>query len=299
MKGCLVGPRKKGGSELLLEQEGKQIFSEFLYVPLPNVTLEGGKAVYEGSELKEFDFVLPRIPRTYLWFGYSLLSLLQDKVYLPLKPEALLLSHNKLLTLLVLKQAGLPVPETYFSICKDVLQKNLQKLRFPLVMKLLYGSLGKGVMFADSIQAARSVLDTLERLKHPFLLQKYVPNPGEDLRILVVGEEVLGGMKRIARRDERRANIAVGGRGKRTSITQEEKQLALQAAKVVGAKVCGVDLIRGNPPVLIEVNVNVIFEEFTRCTGINVARKILEFVEKEARGKGFIEKFVEWLRLPF
>jgi hypothetical protein len=106
-------------------------------------------------------------------------------------------------------------------------------MRYPVVMKLLYGSLGKGVMFADTKQSAASFMDALERFNEPLFLEEYIENPGEDIRAVVVGGEVIGSMKRIAQKDERRTNIGIGGSGEPVELDTEMKSMALKAADAV------------------------------------------------------------------
>jgi ribosomal protein S6--L-glutamate ligase len=170
------------------------------------------------------------------------------------------------------------------------MEEILDHMSYPVVMKLLYGSLGKGVMFADSKQSTTSLMDTLERFKEPIFLEEFIRNPGEDIRAFVLGDNVLASMKRKAKRDERRANIAIGGSGEQIELSPKMKDLAIKAAKVLGMNVCGVDIIEGiEGPQIIEANVNVHFEGLTRTTGINVARKVVEWVKKETR-------VMEWLK---
>lgn len=296
MKGCILGPLQKSECELDILREGKKIFNEFFYVPIPEVRIslrDVTKVLYKNRNLANLDFIIPRIPRTYVNLGFTILNILKDKLYLPITPESVLISHNKFLTLLRLKEAGLPVPKTYLATSRQSLENLLDKMKFPVVMKLLYGSLGKGVMFADSKESAVSLMDTLERFKEPILLEEYIPNPGEDIRAFVLDGDVLVAMKRKAKRGERRANIAVGGVGKKIEINLEQRDLAIKAAKALGMEICGIDILEGRKgPVIIEANVNVHFEGLKRATGINVAREIVEYVKNEVEeiGKTTIEK---------
>jgi len=293
MKGCILGPMKRSECELWLLKEGKKAFEKFAYIPIPAVRVEskdGIKVLYKKTNLAEFDCIIPRVPRTYTWIGYTILNILKDEVYLPIKPESVFIARNKFITLLALKEAGLPVPNTYLTISRQTLEGLLDEMSYPVVMKLLYGSLGKGVMFADSKQSAVSLMDTLERFKEPIFLEEYIRNPGEDIRIFVLGDEVLAAMKRKAKKDERRANIAIGGVGEPIDLGPKMRDLALRAAKVLGMGICGIDIIEGSKgPEIIEANVNVHFEGLTRATGINVAKEIVEYVKKEA-------KVMEWLK---
>lgn len=269
---------------------------------MPSIVIDGDKVLYKGTDLASMDFVIPRIPRTYAWFGYKILELLRDDVYMPIDPLSVVVSHNKFLTLLVLKEAGLPVPDTWMSVSRNTIEGMLDDMDFPVVMKLLYGSLGKGVMFADSKQSAKSFMDALERFKEPIFLEEYIPNPGEDIRVFVLGGGVLGAEKRIAQGDEHRTNIGIGGIGKPMKVSTRVKSMSVKAASVLGMDVTGIDVIQGpRGPVLLEANVNVHFEGLTKVLGINVAKKIVEYVSDEVKvhGQSKVNKFFDRIRVPY
>jgi len=299
VEGCIIGPKQRSDCELWILEEGKKIFDKFFYAPMPSIVIDNDKVLYKGADLSKLDFVIPRIPRTYTLFGYKILKLLEGKVYMPIDPMSVIVSHNKFLTLLALKEAGLPVPDTYMAISRQTVEDLLDEMDYPVVMKLLYGSLGKGVMFADSKQSAMSFMDALERFKEPIFLEEFVPNPGEDIRVFVLGGQVLGAEKRVAKRDERRTNIGIGGTGKPVKLDLKTKHLSIRAANVLGMDITGIDVIKGpRGPVLIEANVNVHFEGLTKVLGMNVAMEIVKFVEGEAKMRTApkIGRFVEWFK---
>ena len=156
-------------------------------------------------------------------------------------------------------------------------------MKYPVVMKLLYGSLGKGVMFADSKHSALSMMDTLERFKEPIFIEEYIKNPNEDIRAYVVGEEVVASMKRIARKDEKRANTGIGGSGMKFDIPYDYEILAIRALKDLHMDICGVDIVEGpKGPVVIEANASAQFRELDKITIKNVARKIMSYVKEKA-----------------
>jgi ribosomal protein S6--L-glutamate ligase len=301
MKGCIIGPKQRSDCEIWLLEEGRKVFDKFFYAPMPSIVISGGKVLFKGKDLSELDFVLPRVPRTYMWFGYKILKALEGRVYMPIDPQAVIVSHNKFLTLLALKEAGLPVPQTFMAASRQTVEDLLDEMSYPVVMKLLYGSLGKGVMFAESKQSAASFMDALERFKEPIFLEEYISNPGEDIRAFVLGGGVLGAMKRIAQKDERRTNIGIGGTGKPAKLDIKTQDIAIKAADVLGMEITGIDIINGpRGPVIIEANVNVHFEGITKALGINVAKEIVEFVKSETATQGYskVEKLVGWLKKP-
>jgi ribosomal protein S6--L-glutamate ligase len=115
-------------------------------------------------------------------------------------------------------------------------------------------------------------------------LQKYVPNPGEDLRVFVADGEVVAAMKRKAAPHEWRSNIHIGGHGVAYKLSNAESETALKAADAVGVEIAGVDLIsaKGNPFV-IEVNASPGFRGLLAATGINAADKIAAYAIEKAK----------------
>ena len=295
MEGCIIGPRQRSDCELWILEEGKKVFDSFFYAPMPSIVLKNDRAYFKGKDLSELDFVIPRIPRTYMWFGYNILKTLEGKVYMPIDPKSVLVSHNKFWTLLALKEAGLPVPDTYMAGSRRTVDMMLDGMKYPVVMKLLYGSLGKGVMFADSKQSAASFMDALERFNEPLFLEEYIENPGEDIRAFVLGGEVIGAMKRIAEKDERRTNIGIGGSGEPIELDANMKDMAVKAAAAIGMDITGIDIIKGpKGPIVLEANVNVHFEGITKVLGRNIAKDIVEYVKSEVQTQHFprIEKMI-------
>lgn len=286
MRLAILGPRKKGYEEGRLLKEGRRFFEKVDYFPIPNVVVKCGddvKLIYKNKNLLNYDAILPRIPRSYKTYGFILLSLAKDFSYIPIEPFSVILSHNKFLTLLKFVENLLPVPKTFLALRRNVLEESLNEVSFPVVLKLLYGSKGIGVMFADTRESAVTIMDTLERFKQPIFLEEYVKNIGEDVRAYVIGEEIIA-MKRIAKKDERRANISIGGKGEKYELQESEKKLVLMAAASLEMEICGIDFMHSDDgPILIESNVNAQFRGLESVTDANIARKIVSFIKEKVR----------------
>jgi len=285
MKLAILGPLNRGYEEIKLIKEGKKAFDLVSYFPIPRLIIESGEnefaITYKKKNLLDYEVVLPRIPRAYRTFGFTILTLLKHAgKKLPIDPMSIFLSHNKFLTLVCLKEHHLPVPETYLSLKRSVVENLLDSVGYPVVLKLLYGSRGAGVMFADSKESAITIIDAMERFREPTLVEKYIENPGEDVRAYVIGYEVVASMKRIAKKD-RRANIGVGGEGVKYELSERERKLAIEAAKALKMEICGVDFIQSpRGPMLIETNVNAQFHGLERATRLNIAKRIIEYCKK-------------------
>lgn len=286
---AILGPRRKGYEEERLIREGKRIFRAVDYFPIPHVVIKISKGkpliFCRNKNLLNYDAILPRIPRSYKTYGFILLSLFKAAgKFLPIDPFSVILSHNKFLTLLCLAEHNLPVPRSFLSLRRSILEHSIPKIGYPVVLKLLYGSLGVGVMFADSKESAISIMDTLERFNQPIFLEEYIENPGEDVRAYVVGDEIVASMKRIAKNGERRANIGMGGRGEPYKLKSKEAEMVLDAARALKMKICGLDFIKSfGKPVITESNVSAQFQGLETATKVNVAKSIVKFLKAEAK----------------
>ena len=155
----------------------------------------------------------------------------------------------------------------------------------PVVIKLLEGTQGIGVILGETTKSAESIIQAFGGVNTNILVQQFVKEAnGEDIRCLVVGERVVAAMMRKGADGDFRSNLHRGGSAETVKITAKERSTALKAANAVGLNVCGVDLLRSNEgPVVMEVNSSPGLEGVEKATGVDVAGKIIEFVEKNAR----------------
>jgi ribosomal protein S6--L-glutamate ligase len=245
-----------------------------------------GKSVevlYRGNPLPRYDCIYAKGSFRYASVLRSLASVLYGNTYLPLKPNAFSLGHDKLLTHLELQQHRIPMPKTYIASSAESMKSILEKITYPIVMKIPSGTQGKGVMFADSFSSASSMFDALIALKQPFIIQEYIETGGVDIRAIVVGDEVIACMKRKASPKEKRANIHAGGTGEAYTPTGEVKKVAIQTAKAIGADICAVDILESpKGPLVIEVNLSPGLQGITKATEMDVADKIAKFLFRKA-----------------
>lgn len=245
-----------------------------------------GKSVevlYNGKPLPHYDCIYAKGSFRYASVLRSLSSVLCDQTYFPVKPNAFTLGHDKLLTHLELQQHKIPMPKTYIASSSESMKSILEKITYPIVMKIPSGTQGKGVMFADSFSSASSMFDALNALKQPFIIQEYVETGGADIRTIVVGDEIVACMKRKANPKEKRANIHAGGTGDAYVPTGEIKKVAIQTAKAIGADICAVDILESSKgPLVIEVNLSPGLQGITKATELDVADKLAKFMFKKA-----------------
>lgn len=223
---------------------------------------------------KNFDCVYIKGSYKYILIQQALTEAFSGESYVPLKTQSFSIGHNKVLTHLALQAAKIPMPKTHIFSSVNGAKKFLETANYPLIIKIPNGTQGKGVLYLESSASASSILDTLSELKQPFLIQEYIESSGEDYRLLVINNTVLG-YKRKAKKDEKRANIHAGGTGIKIEITEEMKSIAIKSAKAIQADICAVDAIPSTTGLkVIEVNLSPGLQGITKVLGINVADQI-------------------------
>ena len=157
----------------------------------------------------------------------------------------------------------------------------------PHVIKLNEGTQGAGVMLTEKLSASRGVVEALRGLYAQFLVQEFIEEAkGADLRCFVVGGKVVAAMQRQAPDGDFRSNLHRGGTAKGAKATAAEQHVAVQAARVLGLGVAGVDLIRSNRgPLVLEVNASPGLEGIEAASGVDVAGAIIAYVA-ERHGAG-------------
>jgi ribosomal protein S6--L-glutamate ligase len=155
----------------------------------------------------------------------------------------------------------------------------------PVVVKILEGTQGIGVVLAETARAASSVIEAFHGLEQNILIQKFIREAkGADIRALVVGRKVVAAMKRQAVTGEFRSNLHRGGTAKKFRMPADYRRTALAAARALGLRVAGVDLIESaEGPMVMEVNSSPGLEGIQKATCVDVAAGIIEFIEAELK----------------
>jgi ribosomal protein S6--L-glutamate ligase len=274
-------------TEIIEALKAKQVEPVYLHTPQVYLRLdrERADAMFEEGSLSRLDAVIPRIGRSLTQLGTIILKQLElMRIPSTLSMEGLLTARNKYLTLQALHSVGLSIPESVLVASRKAEHEPTQYLSPPLVMKLLGGTQGIGVMLVKDPQEAGPIIDTLSELDQIICIQRYLPNPGEDIRVFVVGTEIVGAMKRKAAAHEWRSNIHMGGHGIAHSLSESEAEAAIKAVEAVRVEIAGVDLIIAeNEPYVIEVNASPGFKGLLNATGINAAEKIAGYAIAKAK----------------
>ncbi len=259
------------------------------YVHTSDIQLKVGEgeasAYARKNSLGELDATIPRIGRSLTEFGIMMLRHLElMSVPSTLSSEGLATARNKFLALQGLVDAGVKIPSTVLVASRMSLSDMMEHTPPPFVMKLLSGTQGVGVIKVEKAKDAGPIMDTLVELRQLIAVQRFLPNPGEDIRAFIVGDRMVGAMKRRAAPNEWRSNIHLGGRGEKVKLDAGDEKMAIKAAKALKVEIAGVDLIETDDGFyVIEVNASPGFKGLERATGVDVAQEIVEYAMQKAR----------------
>jgi ribosomal protein S6--L-glutamate ligase len=242
---------------------------------------------YEGVPLEGIDAVIPRIGASITQFGLAVVRQFEMQGVSCLNDaEAIARSRDKLRCLQVLSGHNLALPLTVYTRRADHV-KNCIELAggVPVVVKLLEGTQGVGVVLAQTKPVAESIIEAFHGLDQNILIQQFIREAkGTDLRALVVGRRVVAAMRRQATKGEFRSNLHRGGSAEKVKLLPPYRKAALAAARALGLRVAGVDLLESDAgPMIMEVNSSPGLEGIEKTTGVDVARSIIEYLERETR----------------
>ena len=244
---------------------------------------------YNGKSLREFDAMIPRVASYMTNYGSAMVRQLESQgIYSTASSIAIVRARDKLRSAQLLAKAGVAIPKTVFSRNTADIDDLIDEIGgTPVIIKLARGTHGNGVVLADTRKAAKSALQAFYLYNEDgtnILLQEFIKeSAGTDIRAFVVGSKVVASMRRQSLDEDFRSNLHKGGEGTTIKLTDEEKKTAIRAAKAVGLHVAGVDMMRSDRgPLVLEVNASPGFG-IEKVTGRNVALKIIEYVEQNAK----------------
>lgn len=251
---------------------------------------------YRGEDLGQFDAIIPRIAANMTKYGTAIVRQLEMQgVYTVSSSLAISRSRDKLRSMQIMAKAGVGIPKTVVSRNSADIDDLLDKLGgMPVIIKLARGTHGNGVVLAETKKAAKSVLQAFYLTNEDgtnILLQEFVQeSAGTDIRAFVVGGRVVASMKRQSLDDDFRSNLHKGGEGTRIKLTEEERKMAIKAAKAMGLNIAGVDMMRSERgPLILEVNASPGFG-IEKVTGRDVASPIIEYIELNAKRRNKKDK---------
>ncbi|MGK7388994.1 MAG: 30S ribosomal protein S6--L-glutamate ligase [Candidatus Cyclobacteriaceae bacterium M2_1C_046] len=244
---------------------------------------------YHGHSMDYIDAIIPRIGASVTFYGSAVVRQFEMmKTFTAVESQALIRSRDKLRSMQILSRAGLGLPKTVFTNYSKDTSGILEAVGgAPVIIKLLEGTQGLGVVLAENKKAAMSVIEAFHGLKARVIVQEYIKeSKGADIRAFIVDGEVVGAMKRQAKEGEFRSNLHRGGTSSIVKLSRAEKAAAIKAARVLGLGVAGVDMLQSSRgPLIIEVNSSPGLEGIEKATGIDIAQKIVKYIEQKPSNK--------------
>jgi len=247
---------------------------------------------YGGKPLRPPDVVIPRIGASITGYGLAVVNQL-DMMGVPILNNSVPIarSRDKLRCLQLLARFGVDIPRTVMAHDRREVPLAIRRIGgLPAILKLIQGTQGVGVMIAHTLAEIEGILDTMKDLGQEILLQEFIrESKGRDVRALVIGDRVVGAMRRKARAGEFRSNLHRGGEGQPITLTKEMAEVAVHAVSILGLELAGVDMLESRSgPKIMEVNSSPGFEGLERATGLDIAGMIvdhaLQFAAARATG---------------
>ncbi|MDD5254343.1 MAG: RimK family alpha-L-glutamate ligase [Candidatus Nanoarchaeia archaeon] len=277
-----------GKSSLEIKEYAKEYFEEVDQIDIRKIAVsvssQGLKVLYENQELKEYDCVYIRGSFKYALIQRAITYALQGGCYLPIDAEAFSYAHDKFLTTIPLEKNKVEFPGTYLCPNTEEAKKLLEKVNYPIIIKIPSGTQGKGVLFADSTESGKSILDALEIFNQPNIIQEYIETNGTDLRVIVGGDKILAAMKRTAGFREVRANIHAGGKGEKIEVSEDIRDLAIRASQAIKADICAIDILQaGIRNYVLEINLSPGLAGISEAVGKRVAEDVAKFLANKTK----------------
>jgi len=242
---------------------------------------------YRDRYLNDIDAVIPRIGTSLTFYGCAVVRQFEMMgVFTTVRSEAIIKSRDKLRSLQLLTKAGIGMPKTVFTnYSRDVEEVIQQVGGTPVIIKLLEGTQGLGVVLAETINAATSVLEAFNGLEARVIVQEFIKEAnGADLRAFIVDGQVVGAMIRQGKPGEFRSNLHRGGTANYVKLSKEEIHLAVKSAQALKLPICGVDILRSNRgPLLMEINSSPGLEGIEAASEKNISKSIITFIERNLK----------------
>lgn len=252
-----------------------------------NIDPQAPSVHYKGQQLPHYHAVIPRIGSAMTFYGTAVLRQFEMLGSYPLNESvAITRARDKLRSLQLLARQGLDLPVTGFAHSPDDTNDLINRVGgAPLVVKLVEGTQGIGVVLAETRQAAESVIDAFRGLNAHILVQEYIKEAqGRDIRCLVIGDTVVAAIERQAKPGDFRSNLHRGGTARPVTITAKEREVAVRATSALGLEIAGVDILRAERgPLVMEVNASPGLEGIEKTSGIDIARLMITWIEKQAQ----------------
>jgi ribosomal protein S6--L-glutamate ligase len=265
---------------------------------VPPAVGKGGRVLYDGKPFGKFDILLARPAIVDEPSLHTItVDLLKNAGYQVVNGmPTFSVSKNKLAQTMLFDQEQIPQPRSVIVRHPKNAAAAADQISYPVIIKVAFGTHGKGVFIAKDQETMQPIVDYLNiRDKNPVILQEYIrpnairdgleePSNGSlirsDLRVMVIGNQVVAAMERVATDSDFRANGHLDAECRAIEITDQEREIALRTTKAFDLEIAGVDIIRSDRgPLVLEINSCPGFQKLEKTTGVNVAEMIIKFLE--------------------
>jgi len=247
------------------------------------------QVIYEQKPLENIDAIIPRIGATATQYGSMIIKQFESMgVFTTTTSQGLLHARDKINCLQLLAAHGIAVPETFIPSCFGGEFKHIiEQMEFPAILKLKESTHGLGVILSENPKNLEATLEAFAHLRQEMLVQQFIAEAGgSDIRAFVVDGKVVGAMKRQAMEGEFRSNLHRGGVSEIEELSLQEYEMAVQSTSILGLSVAGVDILRSHEgPMVIEVNASPGLEGIEHTTKVDIAGKIVEYIESSQNKK--------------
>ncbi len=270
-------------------EKAEEYFESVLAVPIESVRYEytsDGKprVMYKNTDLSDFDVVFPRLSGEDLLFSEQMIEILNESgPYVHMDSDSFSISSNKFSTVKELSGGGVKVPRSVYTLSTEAAADAADDIGYPVTIKLISGYGGKGIMRAKNESELRPIIDTLEVFEQDICLQDFIENPGEDVRIVVIGDDTYS-YKRVGLKEEWRSNVSRGGSRVEFDAPDWMRDMAVKASKLTGFDICGVDIIGSEDEgFIVEINASPgITEKTSEVVGVDIPEEMVSFVKQKA-----------------
>jgi len=241
--------------------------------------------LYRRRRLGEVDAVVPRIGASVTTFGTAVVRQFQQMgVFVANTANSIGNSRDKLRALQILSKHDIGIAPTMFVRNQADILMGIDRVGgAPVIIKMMQGTQGVGVILAESNKIAEAIVEAMQGAKQSVLIQKFVAeSKGRDVRAFVVGNQVVGAMRRVAQGQEFRSNLHRGGKAEAIELDPAYAEAAIRAAHILGLRIAGVDMLEGaDGPQIIEVNSSPGLEGIEKATGKDIAGIIVDYINEQ------------------
>lgn len=248
---------------------------------------DGPRIIYRGEHIKDVDAIIPRIGSSATNYGAAVIrQFVAMGAYSTLDATALTHARDKMTCLQILASHGIAVPKSIVSNTFDPdYYDYIRELGpLPVILKMINGTHGLGVILGETKSNIESIMEAMTKTRQKMMMQQFIAeSKGADIRVFVVDGQIVGSMKRQAKEGEFRSNLHRGGSSEIVQVSRDEARIALQAVKILGLAVAGVDMLQSKQgPLILEVNASPGLEGIETTTGVDISGKIIEMIEKHS-----------------